>query len=289
MKFTRRALLGTAAACLSAGPASFAYAQDALALAADPAHFALRCRRRERHLGAHPGRVLGQEPGPAVHRREQAWCGHPRLANELVAHAARRRLHLALCRGTVRDRRSAVRQAEVRTRKDLQPVAMVAMAPLFLVVNAQSGFKTAQDLIAHGKTKPAASTFGSPGAGSQPHLAAELLLRDAGVKGVIVHFRGDAPAYAELLAGRVDATLTAITPPCRTSRPASCACSAWPRPAQRDVPGRAAAARPGPAERRGLRLVRLHGAGHHAAARWSTACRPQRPRRWRTRTSSRSC
>jgi tripartite-type tricarboxylate transporter receptor subunit TctC len=27
----------------------------------------------------------------------------------------------------------------------------------------------------------------------------------------VVHFRGDAPSYAELLAGRVDATLTAIT------------------------------------------------------------------------------
>jgi len=33
--------------------------------------------------------------------------------------------------------------------------------------------------------------FGSPGAGSQPHLAAELLFRDAGVKGLIVPFRGD--------------------------------------------------------------------------------------------------
>jgi tripartite-type tricarboxylate transporter receptor subunit TctC len=35
-------------------------------------------------------------------------------------------------------------------------------------------------------------------------------LREAGVKGVNVHLRGDASAYTELLGGRVDATLTAI-------------------------------------------------------------------------------
>lgn len=44
-----------------------------------------------------------------------------------------------------------------------------------------------------------------------PHLTAELLLRAAGVTGIVVQYRGDAPAYTELLAGRIDATLTAIT------------------------------------------------------------------------------
>jgi tripartite-type tricarboxylate transporter receptor subunit TctC len=41
----------------------------------------------------------------------------------------------------------------------------------------------------------------SRGAGSQPHLAAELLFRDAGVKGLSVPFRGDVMAHTELLAG----------------------------------------------------------------------------------------
>jgi tripartite-type tricarboxylate transporter receptor subunit TctC len=96
-------------------------------------------------------------------------------------------------------------------RKDLQPVTLAVAAPIFLIVNAESRFKTLQDLIAFGKSNPAGLTFASPGAGSGPHLAAELLFRDAGVKGLNVHFRGDATAYTELLAGRVDATLTAIT------------------------------------------------------------------------------
>jgi tripartite-type tricarboxylate transporter receptor subunit TctC len=96
-------------------------------------------------------------------------------------------------------------------RKQLAPVAMAMIAPLFLIVNADAPYKTVSEFIAYGKSKPEGLTFGSPGSGSQPHLAAEILFKDAGVKGVNVVFRGDAPAYNELLAGRIDATLTAIT------------------------------------------------------------------------------
>ena len=95
-------------------------------------------------------------------------------------------------------------------KKDLQPVTLAVAAPVFLIVNADSPFKTVQDLIAYGKAKPDGLTFGSPGVGSGPHLAAELMFREAGVKGLNVHFRGDATAYTELLAGRIDATMTAI-------------------------------------------------------------------------------
>ena len=96
-------------------------------------------------------------------------------------------------------------------RKDVQPVAMAVIAPMFLIVNAEAPFRNLQEMIAYGKSKPDGLTFASPGAGSQPHLAAELLFRDAGVKGLNVQYRGDSMAYTELLAGRVDATLTAIS------------------------------------------------------------------------------
>jgi tripartite-type tricarboxylate transporter receptor subunit TctC len=96
-------------------------------------------------------------------------------------------------------------------RKELRPVAMTVLAPLFLIVNADTPFKTVQDLIAYGKSRKDGLTIGSPGPGSQPHLAAELLFKEGGVKGLNIPFRGDNPAYTELLAGRVDATLTAIS------------------------------------------------------------------------------
>src|SRR5690606_17288677 len=95
--------------------------------------------------------------------------------------------------------------------KDLVPVAKVASAPLFLIVNADSPYKTVQDLVRLGSEKSEGLTMGSPGHGSLPHLSMELFLRDAGVKGVVVQYKGDVAAYTDLIAGRLDATLTAIT------------------------------------------------------------------------------
>jgi tripartite-type tricarboxylate transporter receptor subunit TctC len=95
-------------------------------------------------------------------------------------------------------------------RKQLAPVAMTVLAPIFLIVNASAPYKDVAEFIAYAKSKSDGITFGSPGVGSQPHLAAELLFKDAGIKGVNVVFRGDAPAYTELLGGRIDATITSI-------------------------------------------------------------------------------
>ena len=102
-------------------------------------------------------------------------------------------------------------------KKDFTPVLSTAIAPLFLIVNAAAPYKTVAEFVEYGKSNPKGLTFGSPGVGSAPHLTAELLMRAAGGKGVVIQFRGDAPAYNELLAGRIDATLTAIT----TARPDS--------------------------------------------------------------------
>jgi tripartite-type tricarboxylate transporter receptor subunit TctC len=96
-------------------------------------------------------------------------------------------------------------------KRDLKPISLAVVAPVFLIVNAEAPYKTLQEFIAYAKAQPAGVTFASPGAGSGPHLAAELLFREAGFKGLNVAFRGDATAYTELLAGRVEATLTAIT------------------------------------------------------------------------------
>lgn len=95
--------------------------------------------------------------------------------------------------------------------KDFAPIVSTAIAPLYLIVNASAPYKTVAEFIDHGRAKPDGLNFGSPGIGSAPHLTVELLMRAAKLRGVIVQFKGDAPAYNELLAGRIDATLTAIS------------------------------------------------------------------------------
>jgi tripartite-type tricarboxylate transporter receptor subunit TctC len=133
-----------------------------------------------------------------------------RLANEMVAHGAPDGYTFLYAAAPYATAEALFGKLSYQ-RKDLQPVAMAVVAPIFLIINANAPFKTLQELIAYGKSKPEGLTFASPGAGSQPHLAAELLFKNAGVKGLNIPFRGDAAAYTELLAGRVDATFTAIS------------------------------------------------------------------------------
>ncbi len=134
-----------------------------------------------------------------------------RLANEMVARAAPDGYTFLYGAAPYATAEALYGKLSYDPAKDLVPVAQAMDAPLFLVVNAQAGYRGVQDLIARGRSRPEGLNIGSPAPGSQPHLAAELLLRDAGVKGLVVHFRGDAPANTELLAGRIDATLSAIS------------------------------------------------------------------------------
>lgn len=134
-----------------------------------------------------------------------------RIANEAVARAAPDGYTFLYAAAPYATVETLYGKLNYDPHKDLRPVAMAMLAPLFLVVNAKAPYKTLQEFIAYGKAQPNGLTFGAPAVGSQPHLAIELFLKSAGVKGIAAQFRGDAPSYTELLAGRIDATLTAIS------------------------------------------------------------------------------
>lgn len=89
--------------------------------------------------------------------------------------------------------------------KDLTPVAAAARVLVFLEVNpAKVSAKDAGEFIAHLKKNPGKLTFGSPGNGSSPHLAAEMLKAQAGVFATHIPYRGAAPAMQDLLGGQLD-------------------------------------------------------------------------------------
>jgi len=134
-----------------------------------------------------------------------------RIANELVARAAPDGYTLLHAAAPIAIGAALYPKLPYDAKKDFEPVLSTAIAPLFLIVNAAAPYKTVAEFIDYGRSRPAGLTLGSPGAGSAPHLTAELLMRSANTTGVVVHFKGDAPAYTELLAGRIDATLTAIS------------------------------------------------------------------------------
>lgn len=88
--------------------------------------------------------------------------------------------------------------------KDLVPVASIARVPFYLVVRADNPAKDFKGLIADLKARPGKVSFGSPGNGSSPHLAAEMMKSETGTFAIHVPYRGAAPALSDLLGGQID-------------------------------------------------------------------------------------
>jgi tripartite-type tricarboxylate transporter receptor subunit TctC len=88
------------------------------------------------------------------------------------------------------------------TKKDLVPITNVASGPMLVVVPDGAPVKTLKDLIAAAKAKPGSINFGSAGVGSQVHLAAENFADAAGIDVSHVPYKGEAPAYTDLIGGQ---------------------------------------------------------------------------------------
>ena len=88
--------------------------------------------------------------------------------------------------------------------RDLRPVASVARVAVFLVARPGLPVASTRDFIAYLKANPGKLSYGSPGNGSAPHLATEMLKSMTGTYAVHVPYRGAAPALNDLLAGQID-------------------------------------------------------------------------------------
>jgi tripartite-type tricarboxylate transporter receptor subunit TctC len=91
--------------------------------------------------------------------------------------------------------------------RDFTPLMQIARSPYRLVIFPGVPARTMQEFIAVAKAKPGAMNYGSAGAGSAVHLAAELLLRQTGVRMTHVPYKGTGPAMVDLVAGQIQMVL----------------------------------------------------------------------------------
>ena len=94
--------------------------------------------------------------------------------------------------------------------KELVPVAAIGEAPQMIAINAEVPAKTLKEFVALAKAKPGSLNYGSAGHGSLPHLSAAEFVRQAGIEMVHVPYKGNAPATADLLAGRIQLLSSSI-------------------------------------------------------------------------------
>ncbi|MFL6949346.1 MAG: Bug family tripartite tricarboxylate transporter substrate binding protein [Xanthobacteraceae bacterium] len=88
--------------------------------------------------------------------------------------------------------------------KDFVPIMVVGASPNVFTVPAQSPVKSLRELLDKAKANPGKLNWASPGAGTTPYLAGELLKLRANTDMVHIPFAGAGPASQAAVAGQVD-------------------------------------------------------------------------------------
>jgi len=87
--------------------------------------------------------------------------------------------------------------------KDFVPITMLATVQNVLVVGAGVQATNIRDLLALSKSNPGKLSFASPGLGSSPHIAGEMLKSATGIDMIHVAYKGTGPALNDVMGGQV--------------------------------------------------------------------------------------
>ena len=87
--------------------------------------------------------------------------------------------------------------------RDFAPVSRTVIVPNALLSHPSLSAKTTRELIAFAKARPGQLQFATAGIGTNPHLSMELFLSMAGLKMIVVPYKGLGPALTDVIAGHV--------------------------------------------------------------------------------------
>ena len=89
--------------------------------------------------------------------------------------------------------------------KDFTGIGIMARAPYLMLVAASQPDRTVADFVKRAKANPGKLSYASAGNGTVPHFVGERFLRQAGgLKVLHVPYKGNGPAMADIISGRVD-------------------------------------------------------------------------------------
>jgi tripartite-type tricarboxylate transporter receptor subunit TctC len=92
--------------------------------------------------------------------------------------------------------------------RDLAAVSRGVMAPMVVVVSPATGWKTLKDLVEAGRLQPGKFFYGSAGVGSPVYMGVRMIEEATGARFTHVPYKGVAPAYQDLLSGRLQFMFT---------------------------------------------------------------------------------
>jgi tripartite-type tricarboxylate transporter receptor subunit TctC len=125
------------------------------------------------------------------------------IGNAFVAHADPDGYTLLFGTSSLASNGALYRSLDYNPMTDLAPISLVARFPFFMFVPNSSPAKTVKEFVDYVKGEPGKLIMGSPGTGSGPHLAELLFLQMAGIQMTHAPYRGAAPAFTDLIPGRI--------------------------------------------------------------------------------------
>jgi len=135
------------------------------------------------------------------------------IATDLAAKSAPDGTTLLVVSASFASNVSVYSRAGYEPLRDFAPITRVVSVHNLLVVHPALPVRTVKELVDLAKRYPGEVSFASPGHGSTPHLALELLKATAGPLNVLhIPYRGMAPAVLEVVGGQVHALVSTLPP-----------------------------------------------------------------------------
>lgn len=95
--------------------------------------------------------------------------------------------------------------------RDFEPLTVVVSLPFLIYMHPALPIKSLPELIAHAKANPGTLTWSSSGDGGLPHLTGELVRLASRIETRRIPYKGSAPAFNDLLGGRVNYCIEAVS------------------------------------------------------------------------------
>jgi len=95
--------------------------------------------------------------------------------------------------------------------RDFEPLTVVVSLPFLVYMHPSLPIKSLPELIAHAKANPGTLTWSSSGDGGLPHLSGELIRLASRIDTRRIPYKGSAPAFNDLLGGRVNYCIEAVS------------------------------------------------------------------------------
>lgn len=96
------------------------------------------------------------------------------------------------------------------TLKDLAPIALISSTPIMIGAHTSFPAKSFAEFIAYARQNPGKVNYTSCGPGTPQHVAGEWLMSIAGIEATHIPFKGCAPAFADVLSGRIPVFISTV-------------------------------------------------------------------------------